>query len=468
MRMLMGWMLLAVLGCAQVAEPFTGVAQASDTTPRWVLTFAEEGDGAKGQQPDAAKWNHDLGGGGWGNNELQSYTPGAANAAYDGAGRLVIQARRENHTGADGIERDYTSARIKSQGLFEQRYGRVEARIKIPTGQGIWPAFWMLGTTFPTAGWPACGEIDIMENVGHHPGTVHGTLHGPGYSAGNGLQGSVSLPEGQRFTDDFHVFEVQWEPREIRWYLDGKLFRTRTPEDAGPNAWAFDTPQFLILNIAVGGAWPGNPDQTTVLPQQMVVDYIRVYRDANLVVDDAAQGRYHAQRLEHFAAAQAQRMAQVLRPAVLPGEVIAAHYRAGGEGVAYHDADPQNQGNAFRVNQGVDLGPCDDAGVDFSVGWTAAGEWLSYDVEVAQAGNYRVDARVANLGPGGTIRLEADGKQAVRAQIPDTGAWQSWTTVPMGTVRLQAGAQVLRLVMAQASDAGAVGNVAKLTFTAVP
>ena len=466
MKMLFCLVLLVAVGCR--LQPGSAPA-AEASAPDWVLTFAEEGDGAVGAAPDPAKWKYDLGGGGWGNNELQTYTPGNANVAYDGQGHLVIEARRETHAGDDGIERDYTSARILTHGLFSQRYGRMEGRIKIPTGQGVWPAFWMLGTTFPTAGWPACGEIDIMENVGHHPGTVHGTLHGPGYSAGNGLQGSVSLPEGQRYTDDFHVFEVQWEPREIRWYVDGKLFRTRTPDDAGPNAWAFDTPQFLILNIAVGGDWPGAPDRTTVLPQQMVVDYIRVYRDANLVVDDAAQARHHAKRLEQFAAAEQARLAEALRPAVLPGDVIAAHFRAGGEGVGYHDTDPQNRGSAFRVSEGVDLGPCDDAGVDFSVGWTAAGEWLSYDVDVAHAGDYRVEARVANLGPGGTIRVEVEGQtENASARVPDTGAWQAWTTVTMGTVRLEAGAQVLRLVLAADSDAGPVGNVAKLTFTAVP
>ena len=319
--------------------------------------------------------------------------------SYDGKGRLVIEARRETHTGDDGIERDYTSARIKTQGLFSQRYGRMEARIKIPTGQGVWPAFWMLGDTFPTAGWPSCGEIDIMENVGNHPGTVHGTLHGPGYSGGAGLQGSTSLPDGQRFTDDFHIYEVQWEPRAIRWYLDGALFSTLTPEDAGPNVWAFNTAQFLILNVAVGGAWPGPPDATTPLPQQMVVDYVRVYRDRNLVVDDAAEARYQAERRAGFAAAQAARLDAALRPAPIPGEVIASHFRRGGEGVGYHDADPQNQGGGFRPADGVDLGLCSEPDVDYSVGWTAPGEWLSYDVDVAEAGTYRVEARVANQGP---------------------------------------------------------------------
>lgn len=472
MRIAMCGVLLAGFGCAQAGTPAatttreTPDAAVSAPGPDWVLTFADEGDGPAGTAPDPSKWVHDLGGGGWGNGEFQTYTPGNANASYDGKGRLVIEARRESHVGADGIERDYTSARIKSQGLFSQRYGRMAARIKIPTGQGVWPAFWMLSDTFATVGWPACGELDIMENVGHHPGTVHGTLHGPGYSGGAGLQGSTTLPDGQRYTDGFHVYEVQWEPRAIRWYVDGELYSTRTPEDAGPNPWAFDTPQFLILNVAIGGAWPGPPDETTVLPQQLVVDYVRVYRDDNLVVDDDAQARYHAQRIENFAAVEAARMAEALRPAAVPGDVIAAHFRGGGEGVGYHDADAQNQGGAFRTGEGVDLGLCSEPDVDFSVGWTAPGEWLSYDVDVAEAGTYRVEARVANKGPAGTIRLEVGGQAAaVSAQIPDTGDWQTWTTVPMGNVRLEAGAQVVKLVLAEASDAGFVGNVAKLTFS---
>jgi len=243
------------------------------------LVWSDEFEGPSGALVDATKWTFETGGGGWGNQELETYTDRARNASLDGEGALAIQALRETFTGRDGITREYTSARLKTQGRFEQAYGRFEARLKIPRGQGLWPAFWMLGADIPTAGWPRCGEIDIMENIGREPSTVHGTFHGPGYSGANGIGAPFTLPGGARFADDFHVFAVEWEPAAIRWYVDGALYQTRTPADlpAGQR-WAFDHPFFLLLNVAVGGGWPGSPDATTVFPQTMLVDYVRVYR----------------------------------------------------------------------------------------------------------------------------------------------------------------------------------------------
>jgi len=243
------------------------------------LVWSDEFEGPSGALLDATKWTFETGGGGWGNQELETYTDRARNASLDGDGALAIQAFRETFTGGDGITREYTSARLKTQAKFEQAYGRFEARLKIPRGQGLWPAFWMLGADIPTVGWPRCGEIDIMENIGREPSTVHGTVHGPGYSGANGIGASFTLPGGARFADDFHVFAVEWEPAAIRWYVDGALYQTRTPADlpAGQR-WAFDHPFFLLLNVAVGGGWPGSPDATTVFPQTMLVDYVRVYR----------------------------------------------------------------------------------------------------------------------------------------------------------------------------------------------
>ncbi|MEM1212680.1 MAG: glycoside hydrolase family 16 protein [Planctomycetota bacterium] len=252
--------------------------------PGWVLTFAEEGDGEAGGAPAAERWVTEVGGGGWGNNEFQTYTAGNGNAFYDGQGNLVIEARRETVTGPDGVRRDYTSARLITKGRFEQRYGRFEARIQIPRGQGVWPAFWMLGASFPEVGWPGCGEIDIMENIGRELDKVHGTLHGPGYSASDGLAGTYEHPDGGAFADGFHVYAVEWDASGIRWFVDGVQYHERTPADvggAGEGRWVFDDgPFFLLLNVAVGGYWPGYPDETTPLPQRMVVDYVRVYRRA--------------------------------------------------------------------------------------------------------------------------------------------------------------------------------------------
>lgn len=235
----------------------------------WQQTWSDEFDAAAGTSIDGDDWNFDLGAGGWGNNELQTYTNNTNNVAHDGAGNLVITARKNGN--------NYTSGRIHTLGKVEQTYGRVEARIKVPTGQGVWPAFWMLGADFPDVGWPRTGEIDIMEHIGSAPDTVHGTIHGPGYSGGNGRSGSYTLPNNGAFPDDFHTFAVEWLPNEIKWYVDDQLYHTRTPQDVGENDWVFDHDFFVIFNVAVGGNWPGYPDASTSFPQQMKVDYVRMF-----------------------------------------------------------------------------------------------------------------------------------------------------------------------------------------------
>ena len=246
------------------------------TSGSWILTWSDEFGSANGSAPDASKWVLETGGNGWGNNELEYYTTRSQNVRQEN-GNLVITALKETYTGPDGVARSYTSARLKTAGLFTQAYGRFEARIKVPAGQGMWPAFWMLGKDIDTAGWPTCGEIDIMENVGNEPAKVHGSMHGPGYSGGNPLTGVYTLTGG-RFSDDFHVFAVEWEPSVVRFYVDGSLYETRTPSDLPSGTrWVFDHPFFVLLNVAVGGNWPGSPDNSTVFPQTMLVDYVRVY-----------------------------------------------------------------------------------------------------------------------------------------------------------------------------------------------
>lgn len=246
----------------------------------WTLAWSDEFNGPDGSAPDSSKWTYDLGGKGWGNKELECYTNRMQNAQIRG-GNLVINAQQESTSFAcsDGTTSSYTSARLKTQGLFSQAYGRFEARIKIPAGQGMWPAFWMLGDDISKVGWPKCGEIDIMENIGKEPGTVHGSLHGPSsVSRTSDATAPFSLPAGQNFADAFHLYAVEWEPGVIRFYVDTNLYATFTQSQwpAG-GAWAFDHPFFLLLNVAVGGSWPGSPDSTTQFPQQMLVDYVRVY-----------------------------------------------------------------------------------------------------------------------------------------------------------------------------------------------
>jgi beta-glucanase (GH16 family) len=244
----------------------------------WVLVWSDEFDGEAGTPINDEYWTHELGGSGWGNNELQFYTNRPENVSLDGSGNLAIVAR-EDDSGQHACHYEicrYTSARIVTKGKVEFAYGRVEARIKVPRGQGIWPAFWMLGANFPQVRWPLSGEIDIMENIGREPRTVHGTVHGPGYSGGDGI--GRAYHSDREFADDFHVYAVDWDPDAIRWYVDGELFSTLTPDDLRGHDWVFDHDFFIILNVAVGGYWPGNPDDTTEFPQTMLVDYVRVYQ----------------------------------------------------------------------------------------------------------------------------------------------------------------------------------------------
>jgi beta-glucanase (GH16 family) len=238
----------------------------------WQLAWSDEFTQANGTSPDSSKWTNDIGGGGWGNGELQYYTARTNNARIEN-GQLVIEAKAENYNGSS-----YTSARLLTQNKWAWTYGRMEARIKIARTQGIWPAFWMLGTNIPTAGWPACGEIDIMECIGSEPKKVYGTIHGPGYSGGGSVGGSYTfVPD---VADDFRIFAVEWTTNQIKWFVDGTNYFTVTPASLGGNTWVFDHHHFFLLNVAVGGAWPGYPDGTTILPQKMLVDYVRVYTNA--------------------------------------------------------------------------------------------------------------------------------------------------------------------------------------------
>jgi beta-glucanase (GH16 family) len=246
--------------------------------PGWKLVWSDEFNAPDGTPVDSSKWVSETGGNGWGNDELEYYTTRPQNAIQQG-GNLVITAIEEKYTGSDGVTRNYTSARLKTLGKFSRKYGRFEARIKIPRGQGIWPAFWMLGDDIDKRGWPKCGEIDIMENIGKEPALVHGTIHGPGYSGGKGISTPFGLPGDPHFADDFHVYAVEWDKKAIRFYVDDHLYATDTPADLPQGAkWVYNHKFFILLNVAVGGGWPGNPDSSSVFPQTMLVDYVRVYK----------------------------------------------------------------------------------------------------------------------------------------------------------------------------------------------
>jgi beta-glucanase (GH16 family) len=243
---------------------------ASAAGPTGTLVWSDDFTGPAGQSPDAA-WVPQLGGGGWGNNELESYTARPQNVSLDGAGDLVITARKERYVGSDGIRRNYTSARIMTSQSFQ--YGWIEARIKVPAGQGLWPAFWLLGANVNTVGWPACGEIDAMESINSMT-TVYGTVHGATVSGAHWQRGTSTPMTGTAW----HTYAVSWTATRVTWYIDGTAYGyVDKSQLSADQVWSFDNPQKLILNLAVGGNWPGSPDRTTPLPASMVIDYVRVY-----------------------------------------------------------------------------------------------------------------------------------------------------------------------------------------------
>lgn len=267
--------LIVVSACtAQTQTPVPSPSAMPTPTPGWALVWSDEFNLPDGSAPDPNNWNFSTGGNGWANAESQYYTNRIENAFIED-GMLVIRAFAEEYMG-----RKYTSARLNSMVRAEFLYGHIEARAKLPNTQGIWPAIWMMPTISKYGGWPASGEIDIMELIGSQPDSVHGTLH---YGNPHEFKtASYKLLQGETFDQDFHIFAVEWEPDEIRWYVDGELYHRVddwfTSYSGAPETAPFDQPFHLILNVAVGGNWPGYPDETSVFPQQMLVDYVRVYQ----------------------------------------------------------------------------------------------------------------------------------------------------------------------------------------------
>ncbi|RZN84829.1 MAG: glycoside hydrolase family 16 protein [Winogradskyella sp.] len=272
-------LLIGLIMLVSLSSCNTDEAQTVATFDNLVLEDNFNNDGTI----DTTIWNFDIGDGtaqgipGWGNNELQYYTDRSDNATVEN-GFLLITAKQEEFNGAQ-----YTSARLQTKNKFQQQYGRFEARIRLPYGQGMWPAFWLLGDDSDGSIWPQIGEIDIMENVGDEPIQIFGTVHGPGYSGAESVSKSYTL-EGSRVDTEFHVYGIEWGPNYINYYIDDVLYNQITPEDIdeatnGQGEWVFnDRPFYIILNLAVGGNLPGPPNAETEFPQTMLVDYVRVYQ----------------------------------------------------------------------------------------------------------------------------------------------------------------------------------------------
>lgn len=270
-RAIEGWYFLGA-GTLALAVIFSACRDPTEPAG-WELVWQDEFDGPAGQLPDPTYWRFDVGTD-WGNAQLEYDTNRPENVSLDGNGHLAITAREETYGG-----RTYTSGRINTQALFSQVYGRFEARIRLPVGQGIWPAFWLLGSNFETVGWPACGEIDIMEYRGQESRVVHGSLHGPGYSGGSAVTGRHTFSGNAGLDADFHVFAIEWGRDRIIWMLDDMSFQSFTARDLPSGSrWVFDHPFFVILNVAVGGNFVGPPGTSTTFPQTMLVDWVRVYQ----------------------------------------------------------------------------------------------------------------------------------------------------------------------------------------------
>jgi beta-glucanase (GH16 family) len=262
---------IAAAGCTQ--PPVDDPLPTPPVVGEWKLTFEDDFDGEAGSPVDLSKWSYDVGGNGWGNQQLEFNTDRTENSRHDGQGNLVISTLKERYG-----NNDYTSARLRTSGKFDQAYGRFEARVKLPEGDGLWPAFWLLSNGYTTVGWPDCGELDILEVRGSEPNVVHGSAHGPGYSGGNPKTDSYTLPAGRSFSDGFHTFALEWAPGEVHWFVDDHHFHAIRADQMGVGQrWVYDDNEmFVILNVAVGG-WFGGDVDPGVFPQTTLVDYVRVY-----------------------------------------------------------------------------------------------------------------------------------------------------------------------------------------------
>jgi beta-glucanase (GH16 family) len=402
---------VAAMVLAGASEP----VQAQTWQPVWSDEFNRAGSA------DATKWSWETGGHGWGNNELQFYTnnrrensrvellPGSKN------GRLIIEARKEAFSGSA-----YTSARLSSIGNWA--YGRMEVRAKLPTGRGLWPAIWMLPKdwTYGNGSWPDNGEIDIMEQVGYDPNTIHATVHTKLFNHVLGTQVGKSTVVNTA-TSAFNDYVLEWRPNQVAVFVNGLRYFTFDRQGRDWQAFPFDKNFAFRLNMAVGGNWGGAQGvDNTIFPRRMEVDYVRVFKMNSTSYSST--------------------------PVALPGRIEAERFDNGGQGFAYHDSDAANNGGQYRTTS-VDIDANADGYAGYHIGWMNTDEWLTYSVNLTKSTNYGFTFRVASPYAGKTFYIEVDDKRATPdIVVPNTGGWNNWQNVAWTKVYLTQGAHKIRLV----------------------
>lgn len=376
-----------------IALLFVSVALQSGYA-EYKLVWSDEFNQADGTAPNPDYWSYDLGGGGWGNGEFQYYTNRLQNARIE-AGNLIIEVNHEPNYNGTGY--NFTSARLLTQNKVDWKYGRIEARIQVPSGgSGLWPAFWMLGTNISSVGWPQCGEIDIMEYVSRIPNEIFGTIHGPGYAGGASFGKTVHF--GYPVANDYHTYAVEWEQDMIRWYLNGVMYHEATPQDVSPSDWVFDDNQFIILNVAMGGNFGGFIDLPNLeFPAQMKVDYVRVYQtDPPPPATISVPGRIEAE--------------------------------------------------AFTARSGIQMEATLDKGGGMNIGWISTGDWVEYHLDAERGGRYELFMRYASPNGTASVAVSLDGVSVITESIDTaTGGWQNWQSLRLGELILPQGVSVLRL-----------------------
>jgi beta-glucanase (GH16 family) len=376
---------------------------------------------------DLNKWAYQIGDGcpnlcGWGNSELEYYTSNGNNT-YISSGVLNMKVIKQNAGSAS-----FTSSKLITKGLYSRTYGRFEARMRMPTGYGLWPAFWMLSTN---NNWPTTGEIDIMEYRGDQTKITQGTLHYGSKSPNNQYDGS-SYTCTKGLDQDFHIYAVEWTADDIKWYFDDVLYKTETknPNSLSPAsnnvAWPWNTDFYIILNVAVGGWFTGttNPADVVLTKPNFEIDYVRVYdMDNSSIAETAYNGSSYS----------------------IPGKIESENYdiKCGG---AYYDVDGINNGGQYRLD-GVDVENCTDAGGGYDVGYSDVGEWMDYTVTVAKTSNYDVDLRIASGATGtSAMHVEVDNVNVTGSvTVSNTGGWQTWKTTTVKNISLTQGKHTVRL-----------------------